>query len=103
MPHQPRLRQRFAARLVYVLVRCISATVRYELDDDSGFFRSVPPERLIFAIWHNRLALSLMIYRRYVGKRAPERRPCGSRDACGYAVPRCAPLPSGSGSPIASW
>jgi lysophospholipid acyltransferase (LPLAT)-like uncharacterized protein len=74
VPHHPRLRQRFAARLVYLLVRCISATVRYELDDDSGFFRSVPAERLIFAIWHNRLALSLMIYRRYVGKRAPERR-----------------------------
>ena len=74
MPHQPRLRQRFAARLVYVLVRCIAATVRYELEDDSGLIRSVPADRLIFAIWHNRLALSLMIYRRYIGNRAPERR-----------------------------
>jgi lysophospholipid acyltransferase (LPLAT)-like uncharacterized protein len=74
IPHKPRLRQRVAALLISTLVRCVALTVRYRLNDTSGLFASAPRERIIFAIWHNRLALSLMMYRRYVQRRAPERR-----------------------------
>ena len=73
IPHKPRLRQRVAALLICGLVRCVAATVRYRLNDASGLFSSAPREKIIFAIWHNRLALSLMMYRRYVQRRAPER------------------------------
>lgn len=74
IPHRPRWRQRVAALLIYGLVRCVAGTLRYRLNDASGLFADAPRERFIFAIWHNRLALSLMIYRRYVLRRAAERR-----------------------------
>ena len=77
VPHKARRRQRLAAALVYLLVRCIAGTVRFKLKDDSGLFSDVPGEKLIFAIWHNRLALSVILYRRYVLKFAPERRIAG--------------------------
>jgi len=44
------------------------------MEDGSGLFRGAPPGRIIFSIWHNRLALSLIMYRRYVVRFAPERR-----------------------------
>ena len=39
-----------------------------------GYFSDVPQEKIIFAIWHNRLALSLVLYRRYVARRDRSRR-----------------------------
>jgi len=77
VPHKARWRQRFVAALVYLLVRCIAGTVRFKLNDGSGLFHGVPREKLIFAFWHNRLALSVIMYRRYVLKFAPERRIAG--------------------------
>jgi lysophospholipid acyltransferase (LPLAT)-like uncharacterized protein len=44
------------------------------LDDRSSLFNGVPGEKFIFAIWHNRLALCLMLYQRYVVRFAPDRR-----------------------------
>jgi hypothetical protein len=66
-----------AAALVYLLVRCTAGTVRYKINDGSSFFKGEPGEKLIFAFWHNRLALSPVLYRRYVLKFAPERRIAG--------------------------
>ena len=77
VPHKARQRQRLAAALVYVLVRCIAGTVRFKLKDGSGLFSGVPGEKVIFALWHNRLALSVILYRRYILKFAPERRIAG--------------------------
>ena len=74
VPHKARWHQRLAARLVFGLIRCIGATVRFEMNDRAGLFDGAPRERLIFSIWHNRLALSLMLYRHYVVSQAPERR-----------------------------
>jgi hypothetical protein len=74
VPHRPRWRQRVAAALIYGLIRCVAATVSYRLKDGSSYLSSPPQERLLFAIWHNRLALSLVVYRRYVTRNAPERR-----------------------------
>lgn len=68
IPHKPRWNQRLAAALICVIVRCVEATVRYKVDDRSGYFSGAPKERMIFAIWHNRLALCLMLYRRYVAR-----------------------------------
>jgi lysophospholipid acyltransferase (LPLAT)-like uncharacterized protein len=74
VPHQPQRWQRLAAALIYSLIRCVAATLRYRLSDASGVFTNPPAERLIFTVWHNRLALCLIIYRRYVVRNAPDRR-----------------------------
>ena len=74
VPHKAKWHQRLAAALVYGLIRCLAATIRFELEDPSGIFKGAPAEKIIFSIWHNRLALSLMMYRRYVVRFAPERR-----------------------------
>lgn len=77
VPHKARWRQRLAAALVYWLVRGIAGTIRFKLNDGSGLFSGVPEEKLIFAFWHNRLALAVILYRRYVSKFAPQRRISG--------------------------
>jgi len=74
VPHKARWPQRLAAALVYGLIRSVAATIRYEMRDGSGLLDGAPRERIIFSIWHNRLALSLVMYRRYVVRFAPERR-----------------------------
>jgi lysophospholipid acyltransferase (LPLAT)-like uncharacterized protein len=74
VPHRARWHQRLAAGLIYGLVRLLAGTIRFRLNDQSGLFAGAPPERLIFAIWHNRLALALMLYRRYVVRRDGSRR-----------------------------
>jgi lysophospholipid acyltransferase (LPLAT)-like uncharacterized protein len=74
IPHEPRWYQRFAAALIYSLIRSVAATLRYRLNDQSGLFSRPLQGKFIFAIWHNRLALSLIMYRRYVFAPAPDRR-----------------------------
>jgi lysophospholipid acyltransferase (LPLAT)-like uncharacterized protein len=74
VPHKPKWHQRLAAALVYALAHALAATLRFRLNDLSGYFSGVPQEKIIFAIWHNRLALSLILYRRYVARRDRGRR-----------------------------
>jgi len=74
VPHAPKWHQRLAAALIYALVHALAATLRFRLIDLSGFFSDVPQEKIIFAIWHNRLSLSLILYRRYVARRDRNRR-----------------------------
>jgi hypothetical protein len=62
VPHSPRWYQRLAAWLVFLFIRGISATIRYRLDDRSGFFTGGPPGTAIYCVWHNRLALCLKLY-----------------------------------------
>ena len=51
------------------------SSLRFEVNDGSGiFFSTEPPEKIIFAIWHNRLALALILYQRYVARRDRSRR-----------------------------
>jgi lysophospholipid acyltransferase (LPLAT)-like uncharacterized protein len=65
VPHAPTWKQRLAAWLVVALVRMLAVTLRYRLDDRSGFFENGSSGPAIYAIWHNRLALSLIAYYRY--------------------------------------
>jgi len=74
VPHKAKWHQRLAAVLVCALIRGLAATIRFELDDRGGQFKVAMTGKLIFSIWHNRLALSLMMYRRYVVRVTPERR-----------------------------
>lgn len=73
-PERATLGGRVAAALVYAIVRTLDATIRYRLEDPSGTLALAERERVIFAIWHNRLSLSLMLYRRLIRKKNPERR-----------------------------
>ena len=74
VPHKAKWHQRLAAALAYGLIRGLAATIRFELEDRSNALQAALAERIIFSIWHNRLALSLMMYRRYVVRSAPGRR-----------------------------
>lgn len=74
VPHRAKWQQRLAAALLYGLIRSVAATIRFQMDDGSGILGGPPAQRIIFSIWHNRLALSLIMYRRYLLKRSPDRR-----------------------------
>lgn len=65
---------RLGAALIYALVRTVAATIRFRWSDLSGSLASSPQTQLIFCCWHNRLALSLMMYHHYIKQRAPSRR-----------------------------
>jgi lysophospholipid acyltransferase (LPLAT)-like uncharacterized protein len=65
IPHEARWYQRVAAALISFFIRCVTATIRFHHEDRSGYFRTEPP-KTIFAVWHNRLALSAAMYQRYV-------------------------------------
>lgn len=73
-PHPATRSGRVLATLIYTLTRLVDATLRYEYSGQSFLNVKVLERPLIFAIWHNRLALSLLLYRRYVRERFPERR-----------------------------
>ena len=68
VPHSPRWFQRLGAWLVFALVRTVSATLRYQWSDRSGYFDHGTPGPAIYCVWHNRLALCLVPYFGYVKK-----------------------------------
>ena len=69
VPHSPRWHQRLGARLVFIFISSLAATWRYRWIDHSGFFASNAAGPAIYCLWHNRLALSMPVYARYVKKR----------------------------------
>jgi lysophospholipid acyltransferase (LPLAT)-like uncharacterized protein len=71
IPHVPRWYQRVWAWLIALLVRAVSATLRYRFLDRSGYFTSPAPGPTIYCIWHNRLALSMAAYYKYLKKHNP--------------------------------
>ncbi len=74
VPHVPKWHQRLAARLIYTAIRCLAVTIRLRLSEQSNFFSELPPEKIIFTIWHNRLVLALIINRHYVMRRDRKRK-----------------------------
>ena len=74
VPRRAKWHQRLGASLIHALIRSLAATLRFSFTDQSGLFATGPKEAVIFAIWHNRLALSLVMYRKYVQRRQPSRR-----------------------------
>ena len=71
VPHAPYWYQRLGAWLVFAAVRTVSATLRYQWVDRSGFFDQGPPGPAIYCTWHNRLALCMVEYQHYVQRRSP--------------------------------
>lgn len=69
-PHEPRISQRLAAWGVFLVERLVTASLRFRWRDSSGL-TSLPASRpVIFCLWHNRLAISMVVYRRYRRKLA---------------------------------
>lgn len=78
IPHKAKWYQRLAALLIYLSMRGIAATVRFRLQDDAGTFVNGPPkEKIIFAIWHNRLSLAAILYQKFIRRHEPERKLAG--------------------------
>ena len=59
---------RLSAFLIACLIRLLSATVRFRPADSFKIHGSVLENPVIFCLWHNRLALCLMLYQRYVAR-----------------------------------
>lgn len=74
VPHRPTFLQRLVARTVHGFILANSRTHRFEVIDRGGGLALAWREPVIFAIWHNRLAYSVFVHRRFVREGAPERR-----------------------------
>jgi lysophospholipid acyltransferase (LPLAT)-like uncharacterized protein len=77
VPHKAKWHQHLAAVLICILIRAVAVTIRFRLDSRSGLFKQALGEPMIFAFWHNRLALSAILRRRYVLRFTPDRRMAG--------------------------
>jgi lysophospholipid acyltransferase (LPLAT)-like uncharacterized protein len=71
VPHAPRWYQRLAAWLIFLVIRAVSATLRYRWDDRSSHFDGEASGPSIYCVWHNRLVLSMTAYYGYARKRNP--------------------------------
>jgi hypothetical protein len=73
IPLQPHWWHHLAARLIWLAVWLLGASVRYRVDDRTGWFSGPTREKFIFAIWHNRAGLSLALYEHFIRRHTPER------------------------------
>ena len=74
VPNQPKWFQRLGAWMIFCFEHLLTATLRFQWEDRSGMFTVLSGTPVIYCIWHNRLALSMFIFRKYVCKRVPARR-----------------------------
>jgi lysophospholipid acyltransferase (LPLAT)-like uncharacterized protein len=66
--------RRLLARLIYSLIRLIQLTLRWRLHDPHDVLGRTVNRPVIFCTWHNRLALALPAWRRYLLARQGDRR-----------------------------
>ncbi len=66
VPHTASWQQRCLAWLVFALVHCVAATLRYRWSDRAGYFSRPPVPAAIYSVWHNRLALCLVACYKYI-------------------------------------
>lgn len=77
---EPRLAspaRRAVAATLAVAGSAIARTLRYRWLDPTGIFEPGSEQRVIFSVWHNRLAVALFLYQRHVQRRLPGRRMAG--------------------------
>jgi lysophospholipid acyltransferase (LPLAT)-like uncharacterized protein len=70
VPHRPGSPQRLVAWTVFLVERFVTASLRCRWQDCSGLAAAPNRPPVIFCLWHNRLALSMFIHRRYPRKLA---------------------------------
>jgi len=71
VPNQPKWHQRLAAALIFGFERLLTCTLRIRWDDRAGLAQGRVRGPVIFCLWHNRLALSMLIWRTYVRRHLP--------------------------------
>ena len=91
VPHEPRWFERAAAWLVFGFERALTSTLRCAWQDKSGMFqKGKPSQPVIFCLWHNRLALAMLIHRAHVRRFQPQRRLAvlvsASRDGAAFSA-----------------
>jgi len=74
VPHRAKWHGLLAARLIWLVSSSVAATLRWRWRDETNLFENGGKEPVIFCLWHNRLALSLILFRRYVQARQPQRK-----------------------------
>ena len=62
IPNSPTFFQRFFAWLLWAILRCIAATLRYRIRDPHNFLERKDISQAIYCVWHNRLALCMKMY-----------------------------------------
>ncbi len=73
-PKQATKSARIQAALATASLKLLAATLRYRVGDTNEKLAPLKDHPFIFAIWHNRLALSLPLYRRLITKQFPSHR-----------------------------
>ena len=74
VPHRPKLWQLAAARCFWILEHLLIASLRIVIVDQSRVLQGAVPGPVIFCLWHNRLALSMLAVRKWVAQDGPPRR-----------------------------
>ena len=74
VPQALRWHGELAAAAGYAFLRTLSATLRMRWEDPEDYLSAIGQSPVIFALWHNRLILSLPSYRKYFLGRDPHRR-----------------------------
>ena len=59
VPHSPQWHQMLGARLIWIVVKLVSPTIRHRVNDPHGFMTRKDIGQVIYCTWHNRLALSM--------------------------------------------
>jgi len=70
VPHKPNRAQRLVARTVLLAERLLALSLRCEWRDHSGLTEAPDSPPVIFCLWHNRLAISMIVHRRFPRKLA---------------------------------
>ena len=70
VPHRPRRSQQAVSFAVFLMERIVTASLRCQWRDRSGLTERPSQPPVIFCLWHNRLAISMAVHRRYPRKLA---------------------------------
>jgi lysophospholipid acyltransferase (LPLAT)-like uncharacterized protein len=70
VPHKPTGSQRLVAWMLFLVERTVTASLRCRWRDLSGLAGSTDSGPVIFCLWHNRLAISMIVHRRHPRKLA---------------------------------
>ena len=74
VPRRLKWYDRLAASIIYGLIESVAFTLRLRWDADAPLSRVKATQQAIFCVWHNRLAVSLIVYRDFIcrGGRSPK-------------------------------
>jgi lysophospholipid acyltransferase (LPLAT)-like uncharacterized protein len=70
VPHTASSSQRFVAWTVFLAERLVTSSLRCHWRDNSGLADVQDARPVIFCLWHNRLAISMIVHRRHPRKLA---------------------------------